>query len=972
MRSLLKTLVICFLFAHCYASANAQKITSIRQCDDFMNADKPVLFSTVATVNYQEDFWGLLFIQEDHDAIFVDKKGMADSKRDIILEPGTEIRISGTFDPKRYMINADSIEPTGKSRLIPPLNLNLSEMKLGAHWSKRVRLRGTVASVLSDVGHHQLFIRDGKQVALVRQLKTLDREQALSLLGAEIEFESTLAFLIDRFGRTEVPICYRDVNDELQVLKAAERIGKPEKIGSFKDLDHNQLTGHVEFTGQVSFISRRDFVVVEDENRDSLTVYAPAEALFSLGDSVRVVARAPTEWELKLFRNSVKAEAPLPALFASTLERMDRSLLPPAKTIETLEENSVGRVSVEGRLKSFGSNGFKRYLIVEVDGKRIRVDFLSGDKDFESLELSRVKNLGFDGLATVPSKEVAGDNIDRFVSLDSIRDIHVVSRVSNLDRRTVIATLAGAVCLLLFGTYFVVKLRRQVVNTNQNLQAIATQMRSSFDAINEALLVIDSEGQVVESNSRASTILRIDPADFAQTSSVKPSVLAQLSSKFSDTKQFDRFCNAVSTHPDASQSCELQTNELPRRTIRIHASPLTSSSRETHARVWTFDDVSERKRLEADLHQSQKLDAVGRLAGGVAHDFNNLLLTMTANLELVRQNPEQKVLDADEHLEAADQAVDKAKELVEQLLGFSRKTQLHRRVRNINEVVAQVHKLLERTLDPRYTLHVKLSDEVWNAKIDSSQVGNVILNMCLNARDAISGKSSLITISTRNVQATESPIDVESIVIRIQDSGTGIPAGVIDHIFDPFFTTKPPGKGTGLGLATSYGIIQQHDGTIVCTSSPGETIFEIYLPRTHEACSAEPENQPGSTPTVSTGNILLVDDDIHVLQPTAELLKLKGFDVRIAIEGTEAVQCVLSNPEHFNVVILDLSMPGMTGIETMRKIREISPGIPVIICSGYLHKLDRLIGSEFAPEAMMSKPFRVQELLQTIERVIKT
>jgi signal transduction histidine kinase len=263
----------------------------------------------------------------------------------------------------------------------------------------------------------------------------------------------------------------------------------------------------------------------------------------------------------------------------------------------------------------------------------------------------------------------------------------------------------------------------------------------------------------------------------------------------------------------------------------------------------TFIDVTQRKRLEDHLRQAQKMEAIGRLAGGIAHDFNNLLTVITGNLSLLLSglppgDPQRDLL------KTVDQSAWRAAELVRQLLGFSRQTVLWLQPTDLNGCMTEVVGILRRTIDPRVGVEVHTAADLWPVRADPGQLNQVLLNLCLNSRDAMPEGGRLL-LETANVILDEGAAQAfpdarpgEYVRLRVADTGAGIPAEILPRIFDPYFTTKQPGKGTGLGLGMVFGIVRQHQGWIVCSSTVGRgTSFDIYLPRLPQAA------RPGDRPT---------------------------------------------------------------------------------------------------------------------------
>lgn len=512
-------------------------------------------------------------------------------------------------------------------------------------------------------------------------------------------------------------------------------------------------------------------------------------------------------------------------------------------------------------------------------------------------------------------------------------------------------------------------------------------LSSTFDAISQGLLITDQDGRIVGANSKVSEVLGISKAELFQQDidGEESGSEVRVVLRFVNNAEFLTFWNDVNAAPQRTASREFTLADTSPRTLLVHTAPVQCEEIESGIRLWSFHDISVQKQFESDLIQSQKMEAIGRLAGGIAHDFNNLLLAMNANLELTLMHPERAVSDAEEYLKAAERAVERASTLVKHLLGFSRKTNLELRVRNPNRVLERLQRLLQRILDARIELKFEFEPQCWNVRLDDTHTEQVLLNLCLNARDATSSKTGIVQVSSRNLPEAEflelrehycqlhelEPGDY--VQITVSDNGSGIAPEVLPKIFDPFFTTKSQGKGTGLGLSMSFGIIRQHQGMIYCESELGAgSTFSILLPRTHD-----PKYQSGSSWSHSKsgkkmhGRILLADDDELVCLSTANALRSQGFEVVTAGNGLDALIHLRSNKK-FDLAILDLSMPSMSGGEVLSNVRNDMPVLPVIMTSGYQAELEEFqkVSSSEPNLITIDKPFHLLDLLETIDRLL--
>ncbi|WP_262297948.1 response regulator [Microvirga sesbaniae] len=348
-------------------------------------------------------------------------------------------------------------------------------------------------------------------------------------------------------------------------------------------------------------------------------------------------------------------------------------------------------------------------------------------------------------------------------------------------------------------------------------------------------------------------------------------------------------------------------------------------------------DVTERKLMEMRLRQADKMQALGTLAGGVAHDFNNLLMAVLGSLDLAsRRAPDDPRLTR--LLQNATYAAERGASLTQRLLSFSRQRDLRLQTVDVNQVITGMNDLLTRTLGGVIRIERRLQDGLWTAMVDPDQLELAILNLCINARDAMA-ESGVLTLSTRNETLDEGRIPElsggEYVVISVTDTGSGIPPEVLTRVLEPFFTTKEVGKGTGLGLPMVYGLAQQSGGTVTIRSTVGEgTTVELFLSRAvvePEEGAREEEAVAADSPRV---RILLVDDDAEVRTVTAAYLTELGHRVVEAADGSSALD-ILKADNRLDLLIADFAMPGMTGTDLADQARGIRPDLGILLVTGY-------------------------------------
>ncbi|MEN8006907.1 MAG: ATP-binding protein [Candidatus Krumholzibacteriota bacterium] len=396
---------------------------------------------------------------------------------------------------------------------------------------------------------------------------------------------------------------------------------------------------------------------------------------------------------------------------------------------------------------------------------------------------------------------------------------------------------------------------------------------------------------------------------------------------------------------------------------------------EVHTVTAVARDITHRRKLEDQLIQSQKMQAIGLLAGGIAHDFNNLLHTMLNNLELVFQEfqPEGQTRD---DLDQVRKGVDKAIGLTRQLLAFSRQQMLKPTALNMNSVIGDMLQMMQRTMKSSIAMDFAPAEGVVHVHADRVQVEQIFMNLCVNAQDAISGPGTIsVKTETRNVDSVfcNNHPDAQPGhygVLMVEDTGRGMEPEVLERIFEPFFTTKEVGQGTGLGLSSIYGIVRQHGGFMLVESEPGAgTIFTVFLPRSEtEAAAAVPV--PSKQTTGGTETILLAEDNVDVRNLAVRVLNKGGYKVMVAVDGRQAVELFEQHAAEVDLVMLDLVMPRLGGRQAGDQIRKLKPGIRLLFASGYD---PASIGGEARAvdqADLLMKPFGIPELLGKVREIL--
>ena len=499
----------------------------------------------------------------------------------------------------------------------------------------------------------------------------------------------------------------------------------------------------------------------------------------------------------------------------------------------------------------------------------------------------------------------------------------------------------------------------------EKLRRSEQHFRSLIENASDVITVVDEKGVICYASPSAQRVLGYPPE-----SNLGNSLFALVHPE--DLERVRTVFETALRGRGVSRTIECRLLHRDGDWVVVEASGKSIRSPEGEIRcVINYQDITDRTRLEAQLRQSQKMEAIGELAGGVAHDFNNLLQAILGYGQFALDNAEPGTV-IHEHVEQVMRAADRATALVRQLLAFSRRQVLEPESLNLNTIVDDVANMIHRLIGEHLALDIRANadpDSVW---ADRNQIEQVIVNLCVNARDAMPD-GGRITVGTENVEVREPRGELQPgrcVVLRVADTGAGMDEETLRHVFEPFFTTKEVGKGTGLGLSTVYGIVHQHNGVVEVCSEPGMgTQFSVYLP------GVIPEiDRAESVPTVLvTGageTILLAEDDVVVRQLARDMLEGVGYTVHEACDGEEAIQLFDTHGESISLALLDVIMPKVVGKAVFDHIRSVRKETPVLFASGY--SADISIGNLPSKERVgfIQKPYRRDALLEKIREVL--
>ena len=526
---------------------------------------------------------------------------------------------------------------------------------------------------------------------------------------------------------------------------------------------------------------------------------------------------------------------------------------------------------------------------------------------------------------------------------------------------------------------------QRLLNAERLLREAFTALQGLFAASDEGVLVVDAQGSIIASNAKLDDFLGKPVEEIAGRDSTR--ILNALIERFEEKAVITAWIEqCVASLEGQDETPPLVSND--NRVFSLRSCPMRTDVGEVIGRIWIVKDRSEMRVLENQLRESQKMGTIGQLAGGIAHDFNNLLTAIRGNLTLAELTPASNQAGVRDKLQNANHATTRAAELVKSLLGYSRRSSgiAVRKATNLKRLLADVQNLLKHSVDPRVTIQMRGGMDASYATGDATQIEQVMLNLCLNARDALPADKGVIEIAVENVthrmpsKLAESHETAEFVMLVVRDNGHGISEEHRQRIFEPFFTTKAASKGTGLGLSTAQDIVREHGGWIEFDSEVGRgSEFRVFLPRLLNPEKVEEEAPIDNGPAINAPiggqtTILVVDDEAPVRSIAMNMLGFLGYRVLEACDGQQALDILLHTQEKVDAVLLDIYMPKLSGRDTFKELRAVGNEVPVVVCSGFVIDPDEftiLSQGRTPPVDIMLKPYSLDGLSKALAKAVQ-
>ena len=493
------------------------------------------------------------------------------------------------------------------------------------------------------------------------------------------------------------------------------------------------------------------------------------------------------------------------------------------------------------------------------------------------------------------------------------------------------------------------------------------QVHSAIDGI----LVVDSAGKKLLQNRRLNELWKIPPhiADDPDDSPQHQYILGQVK----EPETFIQKAAHLKAHPDESSTDVIE--QVDGTIVERHSAPVRGSDGTYYGRVWTFHDLTERRKLEAQFLRAQRMESIGTLASGVAHDLNNILTPIMMSVAVLRLG-----LSADKRdslCDTIETSAARGAQIVKQVLAFGRGLEGERHPLQVDMLITEMEQMIHSTFPKEVVLECLKGPDLRLVLGDATQIHQVLLNLCVNARDAMPDGGTL-RLSATNLDIDASYASMLSdlapgphVLLEVSDTGSGIPPEVLERIFDPFFTTKEIGKGTGLGLSTVHGIVKSHGGLLKVVTALGKgTTFQIYLPAAPDQEAIADASASAPAPIGHGECVLVVDDEVAIANAAREVLESNGYRVLLANSATEALVLYTEHSQDVALVLTDIMMPGMNGVLLLRTLRKINPGVPVIASSGLCNQSQLDTMKSLGVDTVLHKPYNSNMLLRTIDGVL--
>jgi PAS domain S-box-containing protein len=502
----------------------------------------------------------------------------------------------------------------------------------------------------------------------------------------------------------------------------------------------------------------------------------------------------------------------------------------------------------------------------------------------------------------------------------------------------------------------------------KQLRRQTEEWQNTFDAIPDIITLQDSKMRIIRANKATYEFFQASPDEL---------VGSACHSLFQEERTACPGCPGIRSIVDGHQHCGTVEHEILDKFFHICSAPVLDEQGEFQYIVYIARDITDKKKLEEELFQSRKIEAIGTLAGGIAHDFNNILAAILGYSEIIQLSlPEGSPLEHD--LNQIILAGNRASDLIKQILTFSRKKKQQKEELHIDRTVQEAVKMMRSSLPTSIDIQENIDEKCGVVLADPTNIHQIILNLFTNGFHAIGNKQGTLQLNLKPMELSPERVadkpGVKSgsfVQLTVQDSGQGMDEITMNRIFDPYFTTKEQGTGTGLGLAVIHGIVEDCNGFIEVESVTGQgTAFHVYLPTVHKKSKEKPSATPHTPLQGGNERILFVDDEVDITRISHSLLSNLGYRVTVETQSLKALKKIQKDPSAFDLLITDHTMPGLTGADLARSVLQLRPDLPIILCTGYTATFSKQEAHKIGIKKYVIKPLSTKELTDIVREVL--
>jgi PAS domain S-box-containing protein len=914
------------------------------------------------TVTYYDAIKRFFYVQDGTAGVYVDLNGQSGTVMPgDVVEISAEV-VSGGFAP---ILKDPHITYAGRDRLPKPQHLLPRPTEIASAAGTLITTESVVRSVHSDHGHLLLDIGSGSD-RVIAEIPSSNKAAFSGLVDAEIEVTGVADVLLNA-RQQPFGVCLHVPSTSfirvMQAYRAEPFAGPTQKISNVLRFAEPTQPGHrVKVRGIVDLV-RSDGSFFAQDSTGGILVQSSESEPARLGDEIEAVGFP-----------SVSAYSP--SLVSSVLRRVGHAPVPEPHPINSVQALSGAYdsdlVVLTGTVNDVRSYGSHRDLLMESNGVPfdVEVDTPHGSAWRGRPSKGSVLEIVGVCLVEVDGRAMGTTPTSFRILASSPSSITILRPGPWLTIRRAVGFGTSAVLLAGIAALWALALRVRVNSKTREVRksleaqlAVEQRYKEIFENASDIILTADCDGRITSVNPAAEKITGYSMDHIMQTglsTFLGPDYAEYVAEHYRTSSQMPLRCFQVQVIGRHGNTVALDVN----------TQPMQRAGEPVGVQI-VARDITEKQRLEAHVQHSQKMDAIGALAGGVAHDFNNFLMVISSNLELLEESLPANA-SVQKYADGIKNAVKRATSVTTRLLAYTRKQFVSSEIFSVHDMIVGVSDLLRMLCNGHVQLKLESDPTAGTVKGDKAQLEQVLVNLVTNARDSIAG-SGTITISTRSIKLAN---DLQSqsstlragdyLVLSVTDTGCGIPDSTRSRIFEPFFTTKARGKGTGLGLSMVYSIVSQIGGQINVESSVGRgTTFHVYLPQSCSIRALPARSERNAAVKPASKRILIVDDEELLRHVASEFLESKGYDTCSAGSGEEAL-LLLENEEEFDILLTDIVMPGMSGKDLATLAVQRWPHMSVIYMSGFT---DGLVDLDQSHARFLRKPFSLAALLKTVQSV---